>query len=342
MRCLELAAKGLGTTAPNPVVGCVIVQNDRIIGEGYHRHFGGPHAEVTAIGNVKDHSRLVDSVLYVNLEPCSHFGKTPPCVDLISEKKIPMVVAGTMDPNPLISGKGFQILKDKGIHVLSDVLKEECIHLNRRFFTYHLKKRPYIILKWAQTRDNFIDVNRKKHEIRHITWITDEASRRLVHKWRTEEQAILVGSETVLIDDPRLTTRNWPGKNPLRLVIDRKGILSGNLNILDENVETVLFTFNPKQDRPNLKYFTLDKKKDILTQVFRYLNSRYIQSLIVEGGRKLINEFLRQNKWDEARVFTGNKTFYEGVPAPFIPSEPVHQIEFSESILKVYKNADSY
>ena len=339
---MELASKGLGRTAPNPLVGCVIVHKDLIIGEGYHRLFGGPHAEVIAISKVQDPSVLADSTLYVNLEPCTHFGKTPPCVDLISEKKIPLVITGTADPNPIIAGKGIQILQEKGIHVISDILKTECIQLNRRFFTFHLKKRPYIILKWAQTRDNFIDYNRKENGAGRITWITDEASRRLVHKWRAEEQAILVGSRTVLLDNPQLTTRSWPGKSPLRIVIDRKGILSGDLHILDGSVETLIFTFMLKQDQHNIRYIKPDKDKDVIHSVLEYLYDINIQSLIVEGGKLMIDEFLHQNTWDEARVFTGDKDFGEGVPAPFIPSEPVNQIEFSKSILRVYRNPDSY
>jgi diaminohydroxyphosphoribosylaminopyrimidine deaminase/5-amino-6-(5-phosphoribosylamino)uracil reductase len=340
-RCLELAAKGLGSTAPNPMVGCVIVNKDRIIGEGFHRIYGGPHAEVIAINSVLDITLLTDSVLYVNLEPCSHFGKTPPCTGLICEKNIPAVISGTLDPNPIVSGKGIQFLKEKGMNVVTDILKAECINLNKRFFTFHMKKRPFIILKWAQTKDCFIDVDRQEHGTKRITWITDEASRRLVHKWRAEEQAILVGSRTVMMDNPRLTTRTWPGKNPLRLVIDREGSLSGNLKILDGSVETVIFTYKPKRDQTNLKYFLLDRNKDSISTVLEFLYTNNIQSLIIEGGKMLIDEFLRQEIWDEARVFTGNVTFSKGIPAPVLLSEPVEQFEFAESLLKIYKNSDS-
>lgn len=340
-RCLELAVKGLGSTAPNPMVGCVIVHKDRIIGEGFHRMYGGPHAEVMAINSVLDITLLTDSVLYVNLEPCSHFGKTPPCTGLICEKNIPAVISGTLDPNPIVSGKGIQFLKEKGMNVVTDILKAECINLNKRFFTFHMKKRPFIILKWAQTKDCFIDVDRQEHGTKRITWITDEASRRLVHKWRAEEQAILVGSRTVMMDNPRLTTRNWPGKNPLRLVIDREGSLSGDLKILDGSVETVIFTYKPKRDQTNLKYFLLDRNKDSISTVLEFLYTNNIQSLIVEGGKMLIDEFLRQEIWDEARVFTGNVTFGKGIPAPVLLSEPVEQFEFAESLLKIYKNSDS-
>jgi len=341
-RCLELAAKGLGSTAPNPMVGCVIVHKDRIIGEGFHRIYGGPHAEVMAINSVLDLSLLTDSVLYVNLEPCSHFGKTPPCTGFICEKGIPVIVSGTLDPNPIVRGTGIEFLKEKGMNVVTDILKAECINLNKRFFTFHLKKRPFIILKWAQTKDCFIDVDRQEHRTGRITWITDEASRRLVHKWRAEEQAILVGSRTVMMDNPRLTTRSWPGKNPLRLVIDREGSLSGDLHILDGSVETVVFTYKPKKDRTNLKYFLLERNKDSISTILEFLYTNNIQSLIVEGGKMMIDEFLRQGIWDEARVFTGNVTFGKGVPAPVLFSEPVEQFEFAESLLKIYKNSGSY
>jgi diaminohydroxyphosphoribosylaminopyrimidine deaminase/5-amino-6-(5-phosphoribosylamino)uracil reductase len=341
-RCLELASKGLGSTAPNPMVGCVIVHKERVIGEGFHSVYGGPHAEVMAIKSVSDPSLLSDSILYVNLEPCSHFGKTPPCTSLIIDNNIPVVVIGTPDPNPIVNGNGIQSLKAKGINVMTDVLKTECIDLNKRFFTYHKKKRPYVILKWAQTKDGFIDIDRENHKTGRITWITDEACRRLVHKWRAEEQAILVGSRTVVMDNPQLTTRFWPGKNPLRLVIDREGNLSGNLNILDGSAETVVFTYKPGGDRPNLKYYLLDRKKDVISSVIKFLYVSHIQSLIVEGGRILIEEFLRQEIWDEARAFTGNISFGKGVPAPVIYSEPVEQFEFAESLLKIYKKSGSY
>lgn len=341
-RCLTLAAKGLGSTAPNPMVGCVIVYGNRIIGEGYHANFGGPHAEVMAIKSVSDHSLLGKSTLYVNLEPCSHYGKTPPCTKLIIEKKIPAVIIGTVDPNPVVSGNGIQALKREGINVITDILKVDCLHLNRRFFTFFLKKRPYIILKWAQTKDGFIDVDRKENEIATITWITNEACRRLVHKWRAEEQAILVGSGTVIRDNPRLTVRNWPGKNPLRLVIDRGGKLSGDLHILDGSTETIVFTHVPSSNKSGLKYILLDKEKNILQAVLDYLHTINVQSVMVEGGKILIDEFLRQDTWDEARVFTGDKTFGRGVPAPEIRSEPLEVNAFAGNIIRIYKNKESW
>jgi len=340
-RCLALAAKGLGRTAPNPIVGCVIVYENKIIGEGYHGYFGGPHAEVMAVKSVSNHSLLRKSTLYVNLEPCSHHGKTPPCTNLIVEKKIPAIIIGTVDPNPIVCGNGIQILKKEGIDVITDILKEECIDLNKRFFTFFIKKRPYIILKWAQTKDGFIDVERKENERRRITWITNEACRRLVHKWRAEEQAILVGSGTVIKDNPRLTVRYWHGKNPLRVVIDREGRLPGDLHILDGSAGTIVFTNIPSVDKPGLNYILLDKEKNILQTVFDFLYASNIQSVIVEGGKLLIDEFLRQDIWDEARVFTGNSVFGKGVEAPQIRIEPVEIIDFAGNILEIYKNKES-
>jgi diaminohydroxyphosphoribosylaminopyrimidine deaminase/5-amino-6-(5-phosphoribosylamino)uracil reductase len=339
-RCIELAAKGLGSTAPNPLVGCVIVHENRIIGEGYHSHFGGPHAEVNAIKSVIDHSLLKKSQLYVNLEPCSHYGKTPPCTKLIIENNIPAVITGTLDPNPLVNGRGIQSLKENDIKVITDILKEECLHLNRRFFTFHLKKRPYIILKWAQTRDGFIDVERRESEEAKITWITNETCRRLVHKWRAEEQAILVGSGTVIKDNPRLTVRNWPGTNPARLVIDRKGRLSANLNIMDGSVETIVFTHVPSKDRSNLKFVLLNKDLEVIPEVIDFLYAQNIHSVIVEGGKILIDEFLGCGRWDEARVFTGSSTFRRGYPAPEINADPEEEYEFEGSLLKIYKNKE--
>lgn len=341
-RCLELARKGLGHTAPNPMVGCVIIHQDRIIAEGYHRYFGGPHAEVNAIRSIRDTSILKDSTLYVNLEPCSHFGKTPPCTKLIMDTEIQQIVIGVSDPNSIVSVEGIRQLSDKGRNVITDILKDDCIHLNKRFFTFHSKKRPYIILKWAQTSDGFIDKIRDNHEKTHINWITDEPSRTLVHKWRAEEQAIIVGSRTAMLDNPRLNTRDWPGKNPLRLVIDRRNSLPDNLHILDGSVETVVFTNVTKPAGNNLKYVVPDQHSDVISSLLEYLYENNIQSLLVEGGKLLLDVFLQRGIWDEARIFIGNKTFVRGIPAPFIPAEPDNQFEFSDSIIKIYRHPDSY
>jgi len=341
-RCLELARRGQGHTAPNPMVGCVIVHQDCIIGEGYHSFFGGPHAEVNAIKLVKDAGNLKDSTLYVNLEPCTHFGKTPPCTRLIIDTGIPKIVIGVTDPNSAVSGEGIKQLSDSGCEVITDCLRDESIDLNRRFFTFHLKKRPYIILKWAQTRDGFIDKLRRDQENDKINWITDETSRTLVHKWRAEEQAILIGSVTAIKDNPRLTTRAWPGDNPLRLVIDRKGKLPEHLHILDGSVRTVVFTNVMKPQRTNLQYVELNQNEEVIPAILKYLYNNDIQSLMVEGGKLLINEFLIHRLWDEARIFTGNKTFGQGIPAPVISAVPDHQIKFSESDVKIYRHPESF
>lgn len=337
-RCLELASRGLGSVAPNPMVGSVVVYKGRIIGEGFHRQFGGPHAEVMAIQSVQDQSLLADSVLYVNLEPCSHYGKTPPCTELIASRYIPFIVTGTADPNPLVSGKGIQFLREQGMKVVTDILKAECEHLNRRFFTFHIRKRPYIILKWAQTSDGFMDVDKKEKRTKGITWITDEVSRRMVHKWRTEEQSILVGSGTVIADNPRLTARNWPGGSPVRLVIDREGKLSGDLHILDGTVKTFIFTYSAAKTQDNVTYVQPDRNKDMVMALLEFLLTKNIQSVMVEGGKILLDEFIRQGCWDEARVFTGNCSFGKGVPAPAINMEAIEQLRFSDSILKIFRN----
>ncbi|KPK87658.1 MAG: hypothetical protein AMS27_01885 [Bacteroides sp. SM23_62_1] len=341
-RCLELARKGLGNTAPNPLVGCVIVYQDRIIGEGYHMYFGGNHAEVNAIQSIKTPELLKDSTLYVNLEPCSHFGKTPPCTGVIMEAGLKKIIVGVTDPNSIVSGEGIRQLTDKGIKAGTNILKKECIHLNRRFFTFHKKKRPYIVLKWAQTNDGFIDRIRNGHEQGTINWITDEASRILVHKWRAEEQAILIGSRTAILDNPRLDTRHWPGKSPLRLVIDRKNTMPDHLHILDGTAETTVFTSNPKPAGKNLSYVTLDKHADIISVLLTYLYEKDIQSLLVEGGRILLGAFIKKGIWDEARVMVGNKAFVKGVPAPVMPSEPITQFKFAESTVKIYRHRDSF
>ena len=230
-RCLELAAIGSGYVAPNPMVGCVIVANDLIIGEGYHRIFGGPHAEVNAFDEVENEDLLSSATLYVSLEPCSHFGKTPPCVDLIISKKIQRVVIGCRDSNPAVSGKGIDRLKRAGIEVIEGVLENECRWLNKRFFTFHERQRPYIVLKWAQTQDGYIDRIRGEASS-GINWVTSETTKSLVHKWRSEEQSILVGRNTIINDNPSLTVREYDGRNPIRIVIDSQLQISGDQNIL--------------------------------------------------------------------------------------------------------------
>jgi diaminohydroxyphosphoribosylaminopyrimidine deaminase / 5-amino-6-(5-phosphoribosylamino)uracil reductase len=337
-RCLELALNGLGHVSPNPLVGCVIVHKGDVIGEGFHCRFGEAHAEVNAIANVADKSTLSSSTLYVNLEPCSHHGKTPPCTELIIKSGIKKVVLACKDPNPLVAGKGIKKLKQAGIEVISGVLEEEAMELNRRFITFHTEKRPYIILKWAQTLDGFIDTERKAGTKLKAAWITSESLRPLIHKWRTEEDAIMVGTNTALKDDPSLTAREWSGKNPLRIVIDRELSLPKKLHLFDGSVPTLVLTAKKATDKKNLEYCCMDFKKSIPEQLMQELYNRSIASLIVEGGCILLESFLSEGLWDEARVFTGNKRFVKGVKAPFFPFYPHSEETVGSDHYAYYRN----
>ncbi len=338
VRCLELARKGLGNTAPNPMVGCVLVAGGRIIGQGYHREYGGPHAEANAIASVRKPDMLASSTLYVNLEPCSHHGRTPPCSDLILEKGIPRVVVGTEDPNRLVSGRGITRLQDHGVKVSLGTGEKECLELNRRFYTYHKNKRPYIILKWAETKDGFIDRERTAGTSGHINWITGTAERQLVHKWRSEEQAILVGTRTALTDDPELTVRDWSGRQPLRLVIDRKGKLPGNLKLLDGHSPTVIFSEKALKPMENVRPVKISGEQDILEGILDFLYDNEIQSLIVEGGRATLDGFIKRNLWDEARVFTGDQLFKRGIRGPNFEAVVSEKQQMASSMLNIYKN----
>jgi len=337
-RCLDLAGLGLGHTAPNPLVGSVVVYHDRIIGEGYHQKYGGPHAEVNAINTVADKSLLSASVLYVNLEPCSHSGKTPPCADLIITTGIPEVVIGTTDPNPMVSGKGIRRLEQAGVKVTTGVLQDQCQVLNRRFFTFHNRKRPFVILKWAQTSDGYIDVLREKAGIEEPNWISNEISRILVHKWRSEEQSILVGTQTALLDNPMLNVRQWPGNSPLRMVIDRKLRLPKNLYLFDNTVPTLVFNETKDEQEGHTTYVKLNFNGSVLESLLQYLYDKGLQSVLVEGGQILINSFIRENLWDEARVFTGTKEFGAGVHAPVIRQVSPEQYRIREDVLFFYHN----
>ena len=337
-RCLDLARKGLGNTAPNPMVGCVIVVGGRIIGEGYHRIFGGGHAEVNAIASVKDRNLLRQASLYVNFEPCSHHGKTPPCSSLIIKNAIPDVVIGCTDPNELVAGKGMHDLEINGVRVRSGVMENESRDLNRRFITFHEKKRPYIILKWAQTRDGYIDRKRKGGNSHKITWITTEHERQWVHKWRGEEQAILVGTNTAANDDPELTVRDWHGVHPLRLVIDLKGRLSPGLRLFDGSTPTIIFSRKPKNGGENMEYVEVPPGRDTLQFILKHLYSLDIQSLIVEGGAGLLNSFIKSGLWDEARIFSAEMDFGEGLGAPVLNQGPLQEILVPSGFLSIYRN----
>lgn len=346
-RCIDLAKQGLGNTAPNPMVGSVIVYNGKIIGEGYHRRFGEPHAEVNAINSVQDKSLLKKSTIYVNLEPCSHFGKTPPCANLIADIGIPNIIIGSIDTASHVSGKGIEILKGAGCKVTTGVLEKESRELNKRFFTFHEKQRPYIILKWAQTKDGFIDIERKENSPKVPTWITNEHAKTLVHKWRSEEQSILIGTNTALADNPSLTTRNWIGKSPLRIVFDRELKLSKHLNIFNTEAETVLIADNSCKNikvnrlRSNIGIKFVNYNNDFYAQLFDILTKKNIQSIIIEGGSKVLDSFIQNNLWDEARIFHGDKVFGKGVKAPeVIKKEPISFV-IGNCKLMLIKNKES-
>ncbi|MFA5814470.1 MAG: bifunctional diaminohydroxyphosphoribosylaminopyrimidine deaminase/5-amino-6-(5-phosphoribosylamino)uracil reductase RibD [Bacteroidales bacterium] len=344
-RCLDLARNGLGSVAPNPMVGAVIVHNESIIGEGFHTGFGKQHAEVEAISQVKDLLLLPDSTLYVNLEPCNHQGKTPPCTDLILDKGIGRVVIGQTDPNSAAGG-GLDRLRSKGVEVITGVLEQESRWLNRRFNTFHEQKRPYLILKWAQTSDGFVDALRDKPDNQKPTWITDETCRRLVHKWRTEEQAILAGSQTIFLDNPQLNVRAWAGKDPLRITIDRNGILlnirrgdhRSPLRILDGTIPTLIYTCTDQKNQPNLEFNRISPDEPVWPQVLADLYNRNIQSVLIEGGPTLFETLIHENLWDEARVFIGPGWFGRGLRALQFPYQPKEEVEVGNSrVMQFYR-----
>ncbi len=314
-RCFQLALQGMGCVAPNPMVGCVLVANDVVIGEGFHEVYGGPHAEVNAFNSVKDQSLIPGATLYVNLEPCSHFGKTPPCADLIIEQGIKKVVVSNSDSNVLVAGKGIEKLKAAGVEVITGILAAEGKKLNKRFFTFHEKKRPYIILKWAQTQDGFIS-RFPVPENSADNWITGEGCKKLVHQWRAEEDAIMIGTNTVLNDNPQLTTRLVKGKNPVRVVIDKKLMIPAGANIFNREAKTIVFTEAEKTSHNNIEYIKTNFEENRIRFILTELQQRNISSLIVEGGAILLNSFIQQNLWDEARVLVSGKTFGQGIQAP--------------------------
>jgi diaminohydroxyphosphoribosylaminopyrimidine deaminase/5-amino-6-(5-phosphoribosylamino)uracil reductase len=339
-RCIELGKNGLGTTAPNPMVGSVIVCADKIIGEGYTSPFGGPHAEVNAINSVKQKELLTKATLYVTLEPCSHYGKTPPCADLIIKSGIPNVVIGITDPNEKVAGKGIQKLKDAGVNVISNVLAEECAAHHKRFLTFIENKRPYVILKWAETIDGFIaPPDQLRNTNPEPYWITNTYSRQLVHKWRSEEQAILVGANTVLADNPSLTVRDWKGKNPIRIILDKDLSLPKTLAVFNANAKVIVLTSKTESSAmEHLHYEKIDFQKDLAQSILTTLYKNNINSIIVEGGAKTINAFIMSGLWDEARIFTGETTFKKGVPAPKITGRLGFFQKIESDILNILTN----
>ncbi len=337
-RCLELAKLGSGNTAPNPMVGAVVVHNDRIIGEGYHRQYGQAHAEVNAINAVKNRELLKKSTIYVNLEPCAHFGKTPPCADLITKMKIPRVVIGCVDTFAKVSGKGIEKLRQANCEVKLGVLEQESQELNKRFFTFHSKKRPYIILKWAETIDGFIDIERAANEDAKSYWITNLTAKKLVHKWRTEEAAFMIGTNTAINDNPQLTVREWLGRNPVRIVIDNSLRLPSNLRLFDHEARTIVFNSQKNTRINNIEFVKIDFK-NTLQEILNVLYSLEIQSIMVEGGSILLNSFIENNLWDEARIFVGNKKFYKGVKAPVFNANPHKTTMIGDSKLMFFKKS---
>lgn len=338
-RCIELAKNGLGTTYPNPLVGSVIVCKGIIIGEGWHIKAGQPHAEVNAVNSVKDKSLLAKATIYVSLEPCSHFGKTPPCCDLIIKNKIPNVVIGTVDPNIKVAGNGIKKLIEAGINVTVGVLEAECNELNKRFFTFHEKKRPYVILKWAKSQDGFV-APKEKSEKKPV-WITGIYSRQLVHKWRTEEQAILVGTQTVVDDNPTLTARDWHGNNPIRVVLDQNNRIPQESHIHDNDVKTILLSGNKTvAQKENTIFESIDFTKNIAQQVLECLYKQQIQSVIIEGGSQTLQTFIASNLWDEARVFVGKVQFKTGIKAPIFSNKQFEKKHIGTDELLIYRNHD--
>jgi diaminohydroxyphosphoribosylaminopyrimidine deaminase/5-amino-6-(5-phosphoribosylamino)uracil reductase len=328
-RALQLAEKGRGYVSPNPMVGCVIVHAGKIIGEGWHKEYGGPHAEVHAVNSVENQALLSESTVYVTLEPCAHWGKTPPCANLLLEKKVKKVIIAASDSNPLVGGKGIEIVRNGGIEVETGILEKEARWQNRRFFTQIEKQRPYVILKWAQTQDGF--VARENYDSK---WISTPQSRQLVHKWRAEEDGILVGKNTAAYDNPRLDVRDWVGKNPVRVVLDTKLDLPKELNLFDQSVPTLIFNAVKSETKENLEWIQLSEISP--ETILKELHSRKIQSLIVEGGSQVLRQFIESGLWDEARVFTAPTRFDHGIPAPIPNQNPSETLSIGTDRLDIY------
>lgn len=328
-RAMELAGRGLGSVSPNPLVGCVIVHEDRIIGEGWHERYGEPHAEVNAIRSVENKDLLPASTLYVTLEPCTHFGKTPPCTDLILDHRIGRVVIANLDSNPNVSGHGVEKLRSVGVTVVTGLLDAECRYVNRRFFTFVEEKRPYIVLKWAETSDRFIAGE-------HTKWISNEISRQLVHRWRSEEDAVLVGRETAIADNPRLNVRDWTGRDPVRVVLDRYLRLPPTLHLFDKSRKTICYNVLRNEELENITLVKVEEQ-DFVRAVTRDLYQRNIQSLIVEGGATTLALFIAAGLWDEARVIRSRKLLGKGLAAPSLTANLVAEEPVSGDTLLFFR-----
>jgi len=337
-RCLQLAQIAGGHVAPNPMVGAVLVCDDKIIGEGFHQHFGEDHAEPNAIRSVQNKEMLKRATLYVSLEPCSYYGKTPPCADLIVSSQIPRVVIGTLDPNPKVSGKGVEILRHAGIEVIVGVLENECRELNKRFFIFQEQKRPYVLLKWAQTRDGFIDRIRVDSSEPPLL-ISNNITKQLTHKMRSENQSILVGANTVLLDNPSLTVRNWSGKSPVRIGIDRQGRIPENFNIVDGSIPTLIFTEKEIVNKHRVEFVKIEFDTDCLKTILHKIFERNIHSVLVEGGASILNSFIDAGLWDEANIEVSPQQIIKGVAAPVLQLQPVSSQNFEGHEWLFFKNS---
>ncbi|SDQ69018.1 bifunctional diaminohydroxyphosphoribosylaminopyrimidine deaminase/5-amino-6-(5-phosphoribosylamino)uracil reductase RibD [Flagellimonas zhangzhouensis] len=341
LRCIELAKKGLGSTAPNPMVGCVIVHNGKIISEGFTSPYGGPHAEVNAINAVKNKEVLAECSLYVTLEPCSHYGKTPPCADLIAKYKFKEVFIGLQDPHDKVAGQGIVKLVEAGCKVNVGILEEECREHHKRFLTFQEQQRPYIILKWGETQDGFLAPDDSVREADpQPYWITNRYSKQLVHQWRSEEQSILAGTQTVLKDNPKLNVRNWSGKNPIRVVLDRTLKIDNAFQVLDRSVKTIVLTeeSNASKHVDGIDYAVVDFEEPLAKQICDVLFQHNITSVIIEGGAQTLQTFIYENLWDEARIFQGQVRFESGIPAPKIKGTLTHTESILTDSLSIYRN----
>ncbi|WP_140939638.1 bifunctional diaminohydroxyphosphoribosylaminopyrimidine deaminase/5-amino-6-(5-phosphoribosylamino)uracil reductase RibD [Sphingobacterium lumbrici] len=338
-RCLDLAVLGMGTVSPNPMVGAVVVHEDAIIGEGYTSPCGGPHAEVNAVQSVitkygieKANQLLADSTIYVSLEPCAHFGKTPPCADMLIAHGLQKVVIGCLDPFSKVNGLGIAKLLSAGIEVVKGVLEDECQYINRRFFTQINKNRPYVVLKWAETNDGYFAPDDDRQQ-----WISNAASKQLVHKWRSEEDAILVGKNTALIDNPSLTNRCWTGKSPKRILIDRNLDVPADYHLLDQSIETIVFNAVKSEWNQNLKYIEIENFDLYLPQNILYqLYLMDVQSIIIEGGAKTLQMFIDAGLWDEARIFVSKESWGAGMVSPKISGVLEKKLQVSDDQLLIY------
>ncbi len=341
-RAIELAHLGSGWVAPNPMVGCVIVHQDKIIGEGWHQQFGAAHAEVNALMNVQEKHLLHQSTMYVTLEPCSHYGKTPPCSLAIIEHKIPKVVIGSTDPHPLVAGKGIALLKEAGIEVIEHVLEQECMLLNKRFFYFHQQQKPYVILKWAETADGFIGPELENNPLfEEQSVISNATVNLLTHRWRTEEQAIMIGTNTAIADNPQLTARHWPGKNPTRIVLDLKGRVPANHHIFNAEAPTLFITANQTsiQLQEHIQVIRIDSDKGIAEQILATLYQAQILSVIIEGGTALLQTFIDSGLWNEARVIRASHQLVKGVKAPKLIASINESFTLDNNSITIYQPA---